>query len=318
MVFQTIGVALAYLLLSVPFRGERLYLFLARELTLLFTGGRENLAREIAMAHTLMPVLNHILVLPLLPLIVKAFDRLVPPEPPKEVFGPQYLSEAMLTEPSVALFQVKKEILRMRPIIEHMLTASIRLFAERRTEDKKAIKTEDKYIDTLRTEIVRYLTKVAKQSLTESESRRQVSYLFIVSELENLADVIEGNIRDRAKKLINNDLRLSDEGLADVQELAEVVGENFRSVMRAFEDNDPAGARQVLECSESCWELQREFRRKHFQRLNEGVQVSIETTEIHMDLLNHLHRVNRHIYHVAQALLELDDEPVPERHRTAM
>jgi len=317
-VFQTIGVILAFALLSVPFRGDRLYLFLARALSMLFTGGRENLAREIAMAHTLMPVLNHVVVFPLLPFIVKAFDRLVPPEPPKEVFGPQYLSEVMLTEPSVALFQVKKEILRMRPIIERMLEASVRLFAERHPEDGKVIKTEDKRIDTLRTEIVRYLTKVARSSLTESESRRQVSYLFIVSELENLADVIERNIRDRAKKLINNDLRLSEEGLSDVRELSKVVADNFRSVMRAFEDNDPAGARQVLECSESCWELQREFRRKHFRRLNEGVQVSIETTEIHMDLLNHLHRVNRHIYHVAQALLELADEPVPERHQSVM
>ncbi|MDP3176784.1 MAG: PhoU domain-containing protein, partial [Spirochaetaceae bacterium] len=90
------------------------------------------------------------------------------------------------------------------------------------------------------------------------------------------------------------------------------------SVMQAFEDNDTGGAREVLECSESCWELQREFRRKHFRRLNEGVQVSIETTEIHMDLLNHLHRINRHIYHVAQALMELADEPMPERHRSVM
>lgn len=317
-VFQTIGVILAFALLSVPFRGDRLYLFLARALSMLFTGGRENLAREIAMAHTLMPVLNHVVVFPLLPFIVKAFDRLVPPEPPKEVFGPQYLSEVMLTEPSVALFQVKKEILRMRPIIERMLEASVRLFAERHPEDGKVIKTEDKRIDTLRTEIVRYLTKVARSSLTESESRRQVSYLFIVSELENLADVIERNIRDRAKKLINNDLRLSEEGLSDVRELSKVVADNFRSVMQAFEDNDTGGARQVLECSESCWELQREFRRKHFRRLNEGVQVSLETTEIHMDLLNHLHRVNRHIYHVAQALLELADETVPEQHRSVM
>ncbi len=317
-VFQTIGVALAFVLLSIPFRGDRFYLFLARELSLLFTGGRENLAREIAMAHTLMPVFNHILVFPLLPLIVKAFDRVVPPEPPKEVFGPQYLSEAMLSEPSVALFQVKKEILRMRSIIEHMLETSIRLFGERRPEDGKTIKTEDKHVDTLRTEIVRYLTKIARNPLTESESRRQVSYLFIASELENLADVIERNIRDRAKKLINNDLRLSEEGLADIQELGKVVKDNFRTVMRAFEDNETGGARQVLECSESCWELQREFRRKHFQRLNEGIKVSIETTEIHMDLLNHLHRVNRHIYHVAEALLELANEEIPERLRSSL
>lgn len=317
-VFQTIGVAIAFVFLSIPFRGDRLYLVLARELSMLFTGGRENLPREIAMAHTLMPVLNILVVLPALPLIVKIFDRVVPPAPPKEVFGTQFLNEAMLSEPSIALHQVKKELLRMRPIIDNMLETGLRLFADRRLEDGKTIKDEDKRIDTLRTEIILYLTKIARHSLSDSESRQQVAFLFIAGELENLADVIERNIRDRAKKLINKDLHFSDEGLEDVKDLGRIVAENFRDVMDAFENNDIAKARRVLDCSESCWDLQREYRRKHFNRLNEGVQMSIETTEIHMDLLNHLHRINRHIYHVAQTLLELADEPLPERHRSVM
>ena len=317
-VFQTIGVLIAFVLLSIPFRGDRLYLFMARELSMFFTGGRENLPREIAMAHTMMPVINHIIIIPLLPFIVRIFDRAVPPAPPKEVFGTQFLSEAMLSEPSVALHQVRKELLRMRPIIENMLDTSLRLFADRNLEDGKTIKKEDKRIDTLRTEIVLYLTRIAQHSLSDSESKRQVAYLFIAGELENLADVIERNILDRAKKLINRDLRFSEEGLEDVRELGQVVADNLRAVMGAFEDNDIAKAREVLACSESCWELQREYRRKHFKRLNEGVQVSIETTEIHMDLLNHLHRINRHIYHVAETLLELADERVPDKHRSVM
>lgn len=317
-VFQTMGVAVAYALLMIPLGGDRLYLFMAREISAFFSGGQVNLPREIAMAHTLMPVLNHILVIPLLPLIVKAFDRVLPPEPPKESFGPAYLNEAMLAEPSVALFQVKKEILRMQPIIEHMLDAGVRMFSSWKPGDGRAIRGEDKQIDTLRTEIVRYLTKVARTPLSESDGRRQVAYLFIASELENLADVIDGNIRDRAKKLIGNSLKLSDEGLADVQELAAVVTANFKAVMKAFDDEDAAAARAVLADAEASWELQKELRRKHFRRLNAGVQPSIETTEIHMDLLNHLQRVNRHVYHVAQAILELAGEELPEGDRLAL
>lgn len=317
-VFQTMGVAVAYGLLMIPIGDDRLYIFMAREISAFFSGGQVNLPREIAMAHTLMPVLNHMLVIPLLPLIVKAFDRVLPPEPPKESFGPAYLNEAMLSEPSVALFQVKKEILRMQPIIEHMLDAGVRMFSSWKPGDGKAIRGEDKQIDTLRTEIVRYLTKLARTPLSESDGRRQVAYLFIASELENLADVIDGNIRDRAKKLIGNSLRLSEEGLADVQELAAVVAAGFKAVMKAFDEEDAAAARAVLAEAEASWELQKELRRKHFRRLNAGVQPSIETTEIHMDLLNHLQRVNRHVYHVAQAILELAGVELPEGERLAL
>ena len=306
-VFQTIGVFLAYILLTIPFRDDRLYLYLTREITALITGGTENLPRQIAVAHTLMPVINHLVVFPLLPFIVKVFNRLVPPEPPKEVFGTQFLNDAMLTEPSVALYQAKKELLRMKPIIDSMLEGSIRLFISHDLTGAKTIKNQDKMIDTLRREVVIYLSKVASRALTPDESRLQVALLFIAAELENLADVIERNIRDRAKKLVTKDLHLSEEGLEDVKALARIVSDNFHSVMKAFAEDDAAGARTVLAGADRCWDLQREFRRKHFRRLNEGLQVSIETTEIHMDLLNHLHRINRHVYHVAQTLVELEE-----------
>jgi len=304
-VFQTIGVALAYILLLVPYNGDRLYLHMAREITALITGERDNLPRQIAMAHSLMPIINHMVIFPLLPLIVRLFNRLVPPEPPKEVFGAQFLSDTMLSEPSVALYQVKKELLRMVPIIESMLSESLAIFKNYDLALAKAIKSQDKMIDTLRKEIVVYLSKLARQPLSQSEGTLQVAFLFIVSELENLADVIERNILDRAKKLISKNKRLSEEGLEDVAALGAIVASNYKLVMQSFQSDELEGARAVLADAERCWELQREFRRKHFKRLNEGVQVSIETTEVHMDLLNHLHRVNRHLYHIAQTLIEL-------------
>ena len=78
--------------------------------------------------------------------------------------------------------------------------------------------------------------------------------------------------------------------------------------MQALNSDDPAGARDLLAKAAACWEKQQAFRHHHFERLNAGQQVSIETTEIHMDLLNHYNRINRHIYHVAQALIDLAAE----------
>jgi len=244
----------------------------------------------------------------MLPLIIKVFNRVFPPAPAKEEFRAQYLDEGMLSEPSVALYQTKKEILRMVSIIETMMENGIRIFRDRNLDVVKSIKSEDNMVDTLRKQIVVYLSKIAKQVLSEGESKLQISYLFIAAELENLADVVERNVLDRAKKLINKDLHFSDEGLDDINRLGSIVSNNFRQVMNALKNDDPRGAREVLASAGNSWEFQNELRRKHFKRLNEGLQVSIETTEIHMDLLNHFHRINRHIYHLAQTLVELEDQ----------
>jgi phosphate:Na+ symporter len=314
-VFQTIGVTIAYILLSIPLGDERLYIAIAKWMARLVSGSDNDLPRQIAMAHTLMPMVNHVVVIPLLPLITKAFNKVFPPAPPKETFGAAYLSEAMLAEPSVALFQVKKELQRMAPIIERMLDRSVKLIDERDLGVKKKVKAGEEQVDTLRREIVSYLTKMAKKPLSNRESQLQVAYLFIASELENLADVIEQNVLERIKKLIGKDLRFSADGIEDVHSLFDLVKSNFSCVMAAFEKDEITEARVLLHSSETSWSLQRDLRTKHFKRLNEGVQVSLETTEIHMDLLNDLHRINRHIYHIAQTLVELSED-LEEKHNT--
>lgn len=308
-VFQIIGVGIAYILLSIRIGDQRLYIAIAEWMASLVSGKADDLPRQIAMAHTLMPIVNHMVVIPLLPLIAAAFDKLVPPAPQKEKFGAEYLGEAMLAEPSVALHQVRRELLRTGPIVDQMLRSSVTLISEREQSAKKVIREDDDQVDTLRREIVAYLAKLAARPLSEREGQLQVTYLFIANELENLADVIDQNVLDRARKLINKELRFSDEGLDDVLSLASLVAANFGSVMAALDAEDPTGARSVLAESENSWELQRELRRKHFRRLNEGLKVSIETTEIHMDLLNDYHRINRHVYHIAQAIVELYDGP---------
>ena len=198
-VFQTIGVTIAFILLMIPFNGDRLYLAMAKQLTFVLTGSHDNLPRQIAVAHSLMPLLNHLFIFPFLPLITKAFNRVFPPAPPKETFGSRFLSEAMLSEPSIALYQVKKELVRMAPIIRQMMENSSVLLNARDLAARKAIKADDDKIDTLRRESVQYLSKIAKRALSDRESKLQVAYLFIANELENLADVIEQNLLDRAK-----------------------------------------------------------------------------------------------------------------------
>jgi phosphate:Na+ symporter len=225
--------------------------------------------------------------------------------PPKEEFGVQYLNESILSEPAIALFQAKKEILRMVPIIEGMLETSQNIFNYRDRDLCARIKADDKQLDYLRREIVLYLTKISKQPLTDQESRTQVGYLFIVNELENLADVIDKNVQDRAKKLLKKGLQFSEEGMEEVNELFRIVRKNFSRVMAAFEKDDIEAAKNLSHLAEKSWELQTALRRKHFERLNVGIQPSMETTEIHMDLLNHLHRIDQHVYHIVQAILEM-------------
>ena len=49
--------------------------------------------------------------------------------------------------------------------------------------------------------------------------------------------------------------------------------------------------------------MERELRQAHIRRLHAGLRESIETSSIHMDVLNDLARINSHITNLAYVVL---------------
>ncbi len=306
--FQTIGVFFVYILLSIPFRGDRLWLVMARAVTsVLF--GTEDIARQIAMAHTMMPVLNHIIIIPILPLVVRLFEKLFPPQEDSPAFGPIHINDGLVAQPEIALEQAKKETMRVAGIVEEMYQRSYRLFCCTEGDVEKdreidGIRKLDGNVDLLRNALVMFLTKVAGMSLEASQSRRVVEYLSAVNELENLADVIDVNIIDRARKLEELRIQLPEQGAAEISAVHAMVLDHFHLIIKAFEADDRAAAEKFLSDRAPFKELQAEIRNQHFQRLAQGHRESMEVNPIYMDLLGHYNRINRHIIHIAKRMLD--------------
>ena len=328
--FQTIGVGLVYVLLSIPFDGGRLWLTLVRELTLTLFGSADP-ARQIAMAHTMMPLVNHLLVIPLLPLIVRAFDLVFPPMRAPEVFGPVHINDGLLVQPELAIEQAKKEIVRTAGIVEAMLERSRQLFgspAEGPPESKaggraaarangkagEEINALDQKVDLLRNAVVAFLTRVAGASLNEEQSRRVVFYLFAINELENLADVIDVNILGQARKLDERDVQLQAESCADLAAVHALLLKNYRRIAEAFQDDDLDRIRSFLDKRRKFRDLQAEIRDQHFDRLRRGKAESMASNPIFMDVLGHYSRINRHMIHIAKKTRDhLAEHPRPSR-----
>ena len=303
--FQTIGMLAVYLLLLIPFRGDRLWLAVARWVTQAVFG-TDSVARQIANAHTMMPILNHLLVFPLLPLVVRLFNLLFPPREGGEVFGPLYITEGLVEQPEIGLEQAKKEILRVSEIVEQMLGRCSHPFCSDngREKDIDTINQLDQKVDILRNAIVVFLTKVAGESLSEAQTKRVVMYLYTINELENLADVIDNNIMDKARKTLEEHVALLEEEARDIAALTAMVLENYRKVMAAFAAGDRQAASELLENQTPIREFQADLRHQHFLRMRRGLQVAVEANPIHMDLLNHYNRINRHVVHIAHTMVD--------------
>ena len=301
-VFQSIGVVLVFILLSIPFREDRLWLFLAKEFTSRVLG-TESLARQIAMAHTFMSVINHIFIFPMLPLIIKLFNRIYPPMEIEKPFGVKYINDSLIETPEIALKLAKKEILRGVEIVKKMFDDSVAVFKTRDLEKVREISNTEENVDILRNEIIPFLTKLAAKELTEKESEKEVTYLYITNEFESIGDVIDNNIMALAEKMVENNYHFSSNGSKDIEKLHGKISVNLADIIKVIRDDDLILANNITKTGSIIRKLETDLREQHFKRLHDGLQESMETSAVHLDLLDNLKRVNDHIVYIAYTVL---------------
>jgi len=301
-VFQTIGVVLVYILLMIPFRGDRLWLFLAKEFTTRVLG-TASLARQIAMAHTFMSVINHLFIIPMLPWIVRLFDRIYPPMEIEKPFGVKYINDTLIDTPELALKSAKKEILRGVEIVKEMFDDSVTVFQTRDVRKVREISTTEEKVDVLRNEIIPFLTKVAAQELTPEESVTEVTYLYITNEFESIGDVIDKNIMALAEKMIENKYEFSADGSEDIRRLHGEISTNLRDILTVVRNDDLTLADAITKTGGTVRKLETDLREKHFKRLQDGLKETAKTSSVHLDLLDNLKRINDHIVYMAYTVL---------------
>lgn len=301
-VFQSIGVVLVFILLSIPFRGDRLWLVIAKEFTSKVLG-TESLARQIAMAHTFMSVINHIFIIPMLPLIIKFFNRIYPPMEIEKPFGVKYINDSLIETPELALKLAKKEIVRGVEIVKEMFDDSVAVFETRDMEKVREINNTEEKVDILRNEIIPFLTKLAAKELTEKESEKEVTYLYITNEFESIGDVVDKNIMVLAEKMVENNYHFSSNGSKDIEKLHGKISVNLTDIIKVIRDDDLILANNITKTGCIIRKLETKLRDQHFKRLHDGLQESLETSSVHLDLLDNFKRINDHIVYIAYTVL---------------
>jgi phosphate:Na+ symporter len=147
----------------------------------------------------------------------------------------------------------------------------------------------------LRNAVVPYLTKLAQRSLTQEQSEQQVQLLFIVDDFESIGDIIDKNILPLIRKKLGNNLWFSDQGWKDIVDFYVIVIKNFEEAVSALKTGNLELAKLVIERKSETNIYQFDLRKRHISRLNSGVQESLETSSVHLDLIDQLKSINSHI-----------------------
>jgi phosphate:Na+ symporter len=166
------------------------------------------------------------------------------------------------------------------------------------------VERRDDQLDYLEREIKLYLTRLARQTMTEDLSRREIALLGFIGNMENIGDIIDKNLMELARKKLYQGRRFSDAGEAELMDFHGQVGKNLERAIVAFATGDRGLAVEVLEQRTAVRQRERELRQSHLDRLRAGLAESMETSEIHLDVLTNLKRINSHVTALVYPIVE--------------
>lgn len=261
---------------------------------------------QIANAHTVLNIFSAIVFYPFTDWGVQFIERLFPRPSSDREFGAKYLDPKVFKEPSMAFANAIREMLRMADYALEMVRMSPRAFERDNPDLTEEIRKIDKKIDTLNKEIKLYLVRLTDESLTDGQSARVVNLIALVSDIENIGDVIDKNILNLAQKKSRLKLTFSIQGWEELKEFHQMVVENFELALSAFSLNNKELAQKVIDNKHKIRVQEQKLREAHIKRLHDKNQESFNTSNIHLDLLSAYRRVNSYVCNLVYPVLFSD------------
>lgn len=274
------------------------------ELDILARAGAE-VPRQIANANTFFNVINTMLFIGFAGWFARLAERLVPERKPRAgvIIEPEFLNEAALVAAPIALQQVRLELGRVGDIAVGMLQDIIPAFKKRDMQSINDIARRDDEIDILEEEILRYLGKIRKSTLSEQDSLNFQGLMIATDNFESLADVIETDLVSIARKAADLNLKASEETRTLMMEVYDSVLKSVELTVQAIRDNDQHAAETVLLMKNIIRDNSESLLTRKANRLATDDQDYLKLVQLQMSFVDQMRRIYTLTKRIAKVVL---------------
>ncbi|EOO14372.1 MULTISPECIES: Na/Pi cotransporter family protein [Bacillus] len=256
----------------------------------------------IAFAHGTFNVTNTIIQFPFIALLAWIVTKIIRGEDASINFKPQHLNPIFIEQsPAIALTEAQKEIIRMAEFSLHGLKEANQFL---NTQDKKhadmATQLEGA-INNLDKKIIEYLVLLSEKPLSPTDSEKHSVLAGVVGDIERVGDHVE-NLVELVDFQISNRVSLSDEALAELNEMLELTISTLQDAINALTNFDTELAQTVIAKERKIDQMERVLRKRHVLRLNER-SCSGDASIIYVDMVSNLERIGDHAVNIADGVL---------------
>lgn len=267
--------------------------------------------------HMAFNIFVAILFLPFLDVVTQLVTAAIPEKQNNQddLSKPKYLDDRVLETPTVALTNAAREVLRLADMTDQMLQLVWQSFQKNELSTFDKIRDIDGVVDKLYRLLKSYLVRITQETMNDAEGKRHFQILTFATNIEHVGDIIDRNLIPLAEKRVRAKVDFSADGKKELDNLFQLVIDSVRLAQTVFISGDARLARQLVEDKAMIKLAERNASVNHLGRLQRGVPETMATSDLHMDIIRDLRRINSLMTAIAYPIL--DDAGEPERAKEA-
>ncbi|MEN8130757.1 MAG: Na/Pi cotransporter family protein [Pseudomonadota bacterium] len=269
--------------------------------------------RQIANAHTIFNIANTLIFIGFTTQIARLVEWLIPDSTLEEegmLVSAKYLDEELLSTPSLALGRVRLEVLHMGETVQEMLDRIMPAILQGNRESLESLRELDDQVDILYEQIVDYMGRISKHTLTDTQTEEFLSLMEAVSDLENIGDTIETNLVDLGLDRIEAGFSISAPTREVLIGFHQVVTRAFRSAVQAVSQNNEEAANAVISMKDEISKMSNSAAAHQAERLVAEEPNRIPAYTIEVDIIEKQKRIYYFAKRMAKSVMPLDEVEV--------
>ena len=212
----------------------------------------------------------------------------------------KFINDNLLNTPSVAIIQVKKEIMSMFELAKANYELAVNAIFTLDLSNEKEIEKREDEIDFVNNAISDYLIKLSNKANIEDEVRIG-SYYHVINDIERIGDHAY-NFLEMAKKLKEEDLNFSDIAKGEFNNFTKILDEMFIVASHAFNQDEDCDLNRLKELENDTDILKEQLASNHFERIKKK-ECKNELSPFHSTLLSELERIADHLTNIGYSIV---------------
>lgn len=212
-----------------------------------------------------------------------------------------------------SLASATRELLRMSEMVEVMLQPVMEIV---RSGDKAAIrrvKDLEPEVDGANRAIKLFLTRLDWDRMDPDQARRASDLSTFAIGLEQAGDIVARQLLRVADQKSERRIAFSQQGWQELTDLHARVLANMQLALNVLVSEDAESARQLVAEKDEVGLMERRSMERHFARLRAGDPNSFETSELHLETMHALRRINSLLTGIAYSILSEQGELLPSK-----